>query len=960
MANDTPANRKESKGNKRRPAPAAADDGNAAGAPAPDGFPIVGIGASAGGLAAFEAFISALPPGAESGMAFVLVQHLLPDHKSALVGLVQRDTTMPVREATDGMPVQPNHVYTIPPNHDLTLADGALHLARHDAPQNRPHLTIDRFFSSLAVSLHERAICIVMSGTGSDGTQGLRDVKGEGGLVLAQAPETAEYDGMPRSAIATGMVDWVLPPAQMPARLSAYVNHAFGGSGAQVEPLLRDGLLKKVCLLLRAQTGHDFSQYKESTLVRRLERRMALNQVTRPEDYLRVARDNPAEGEALFRDLLIGVTSFFRDPEAFALLEEKVIAPLVASKPLHEPVRMWVCGCSTGEEAYSIAILLFEHMMAAKRVLKVQIFATDIDPQAIEQARLGLYPASIAGQVGEERLAAFFTLDAQRGSYRIQKQIRDLLVFSEQDVIKDPPFSRLDLITCRNLMIYLNADLQRRLIPLFHYALNPGGALFLGTSETVGESAQLFQTVDRKWKLYVSLADGRPVRRRSVPELAPPVSGRAERPAALAAHQRADEPGNLRQITEKALLAHYSQAGVLINGRGQILHIVGRTGRFLEPAVGDAEMNIVAMARDGLRRAMTVALHRVVAHQQPVAFPGLNIQFHGDRIKANLAVRPVEMRGGTPLYLVILEEAAERQAANAPGVTGGDDGKGGEGGEGDRIGELERDLRAKDEYLQTTLEQMETTNEELKSVNEEMQSTNEELQSTNQELETSKEELQSVNEELSTVNAELQDKVTDLSHANNDMNNLLAGTGVGTVFVDNRLRITRFTPAATQVIHLIDGDVGRPLEHVATNLIGYDHLIDDLRGVLDTLSPKDAEVQTKRGAWFLLRIQPYRTTENRIEGAVLTLVDISARKTAEESLRRSEARLSAFVNQAHAGVSETDFEGRIQFVNDHLCERLGYARDELLHKRLTELTCRSIWLTSRPRRCRHGNADCLT
>jgi two-component system, chemotaxis family, CheB/CheR fusion protein len=710
-----------------------------------------------------------------------------------------------------------------------------------------------------------------------------------------------------------------------------YVRHAFNPSRAVLARSLRESVLKKVCVLLRAQTGHDFSQYKETTLVRRMERRMALHQLAQAEEYLRYARENPPEVEALFRDLLIGVTNFFRDPEAFRVLDEKVIARLVSQKSAHEPLRIWVCGCSTGEEAYSIAILLYEHMLAEKRMVKVQIFATDIDRAAIEQARSGVYPSSIAAHVGEERLARFFTLDPQHGTYRIQKHIRDLLVFSEQDVIKDPPFSKLDLVTCRNLLIYLNADLQRKLIPLFHYALVPGGALFLGTSETVGESARLFHVVDRKWKLYFRLPGEKGAQRPTLPDFVPPLYEASDRRRVPhPAGDSSEELGNLRQLTEKALLAHYGAAGVLVDARGEILHIVGRTGQFLEPADGDASMNIFTMARDGLRRELTIAMHKAVAHKEPVGYPGLKVKSHGDDIHANLAVRPLELAGGVVLYLVILEQVAE---SDSPISLPGSDAE-----QIDRIAELERDLRAKDEYLQTTLEEMETTNEELKSTNEEMQSVNEELQSTNEELETSKEELQSVNEELSTVNAELQDKVADLSRANNDMNNLLAGTGVGTVFVDHHLRIARFTPAATQVINFIAGDVGRPLEHVATNIVGYDRMAEDVRSVLESLVPKEAEVQVKGGAWYIMRIRPYRTMENLIEGAVITLVDISERRKAEDGLRRSEARLSLFINQAYAGVSETDFQGRLTFANDRLCDSLGYTREELLGKRLVDLT----------------------
>ena len=893
------------------------------------GFVVVGIGASAGGIGALEAMFAALPQDRDPGMAFVIVQHLAPDHRSVLGEVVQRYTRLPVREATQGLRVEPNAVYVIPPGHDMTMADGRLWLAHHAAGRG-VRLTVDHFFRSLAAAQRERAICVVLSGAGADGSLGLRDVKGEGGLVIAQAPDTTEYDSMPRAAIATGLVDCVLAPADIPAQLLSYTRRAFESD--RPAPFERDGMLKKVCALLRAHTGHDFSKYKETTLARRVDRRMAMHQLDRSEDYLRFAREHPAEVQALFRDLLIGVTNFFRDPDAFEVLGQKVLPAVFARKAPHEPVRVWVCGCSTGEEAYSIAMLLHESAVELRREVKLQVFATDIDSRAIEAARAGVFPASIAADVGEARIARHFEHDAQRGTYRIQKHIRDLLVFSEQDVIKDPPFSKLDLVSCRNLLIYLNADVQKRLIPLFHYALVPGGALFLGTSETVGDSARLFQVVDRKWKLYLrsdqEIAQARPAHAQAVP----PLPDVPERHAAPAAGAPAKDAAGLRHVTEQALLSHYEPTAVLVNGRGQILHILGRTGQFLEPADGDASMNIVPMAREGLRRELMIALHKAVAHGQPIAYRGLRVRTNGHHIGANLVVRPVDPAGEQGTYLVVLEEAAEAPQAAAPpaGPAGGDPGR--------RVAELEQEVRAKDEYLQTTLEEMETANEELRSTNEEMQSVNEELQSTNEELETSKEELQSVNEELSTVNTELQDKVGELSRANNDMNNLLAGTGVGTLFVDHQLRISRFTPAATQAINLIATDVGRPLAHVVANWITYDHLVEDIRTVLDTLVPKEAEVQLKNGNWYLMRIRPYRTIENLIEGAVVTLVDISERKRAEEKLRRNEKRLHVLIHQISAGVSETDPAGRYLFVNDRFCEMLGYTRAELLQRRAADIT----------------------
>ncbi len=910
-------------------------------APAEPGFPIVGIGASAGGLAAFEAFFSAMPADAESGMAFVLVQHLSPDHKSILTDLVKRYTRMRVFEVEDGMKVQPNCAYIIPPNRDMAFLNGTLQLLEPTAPRGM-RLPIDFFFRSLAQDQHERAICIVLSGTGSDGTLGARAVKGEGGMVMAQTPESTAYDGMPRSAIATGLVDYVLPPAEMPAQLLAYVTHIFGRRPrpAAVPAVRAEDTLKKICVLLRAQTGHDFSQYKENTLVRRVERRMALHQIERPDEYLQFLHKNPPEVTALFRDLLIGVTSFFRDPEAFAVLQNQVIPRLFANASASGIVRVWVCGCSTGEEAYSLAILIQEHLNTLKQAFKVQIFATDVDERAIEQARSGVYPVSIAADVSADRLTRFFSLEADGGLYRIQKTIRDLLIFSEQDVLKDPPFSKLDLISCRNLLIYMNGDLQKKLIPLFHYALNPGGTLFLGTSETVGEFATIFTAVDRKWKLYQREEGGPGTPRPALTEFVPPLTEAEAQSQQLRSERRGEGRANLRALAEQTLLEHYAQAGVLINSRGEILHIFGRTGQFLEPAAGDAGLNILAMAREGLRRELTTALHRAVTQPEPVRYQGLRVRTNGDFISANLTVRRVTAgpdRAAFPdMFLVILEEAAPAEPAPAAESAG-------EAGAAaphidQRIATLEQELRSKEEYLQTTLEEMETSNEELKSTNEELQSVNEELQSTNEELETSKEELQSVNEELATVNAELQNKVADLSRANNDMNNLLAGTGVGTLFVDYQLRIARFTPAITHVINLIQTDIGRPVGHIVSNLVGYDRLVEDVQRVLESLVPQEAEVQTKAGVWYLMRIRPYRTLENVIEGAVITFVDITQRKQMEEALRRSEKRFAlAFRASPDGRAISRKADGVIIEVNDSWESLFGFSRQEAVGRSSLDL-----------------------
>ncbi|MBK5964774.1 chemotaxis protein CheR [Thiocystis minor] len=907
-------------------------------APAPEPpFPIVGIGASAGGLAAFEAFFSAIPADLQTGMAFVLVQHLAPDHKSILTELVKRYTSMEVQEVVDGVTVRPDCAYIIPPNLDMALLNGKLHLLEPKAPRGL-RLPIDFFFRSLAQDQHERSICVILSGTGSDGTLGARAIKGEGGMVMVQTPKSATYDGMPRSALATGLVDFELAPAEMPAQLMDFAAHAFGRKArAPVSPRPRAvDALNKICILLRDRTSHDFSQYKHSTLERRIERRMALHRIDQLDDYLRYLQKDPAEIDALFQDLLVGVSCFFRDPEAFAVLEREVIPGLFANKPAGAPVRIWVCGCSTGEEAYSIAILLQEHLETLKKTYRVQMFATDLDARSIERARIGAYPASIAVDVSAERLARFFSQDAEDGVYRIQKVVRDLLVFSEQNLIKDPPFSRLDLISCRNLLIYLNSDLQKRLMSLFHYALNPGGVLFLGSSETTGEALASFAPLNRKWKFYVR-QESSP----SAPSLAPsnftsppPNGARPRVPAPLGRGQAVSES---RALTEGALLNHFNPVGILTNGRGEILYIHGRSGQYLEPAAGDAAMNILEMAREGLRRELTRSLQRAVARKESVHLPALRVKTNGDFTGVNLTVHPVQaLDGGVlpDLYLVVLEAvptpAVETRAAEDAG--------GGKQGSGARsIAELESELRAKEEYLQSTLEEMQSANEELKSTNEEMQSVNEELQSTNEELETSKEELQSVNEELATVNAELQDKVADLSRVNNDMNNLLAGTGIATLFVDHQLRITRFTPSATRLIKLIQSDIGRPVGDIVSNLLNYHGLVEDARAVLKRLTPYEQEVQTLQGDWYLMRIGPYVTLDNVIEGAVMTFMDISARKRIEQALEEARALAAGIVETVREALLVLDAELRVISANPAFYRRFRIAEAETLGQPLSAL-----------------------
>ena len=843
-------------------------------------FPVVGIGASAGGLAAIEAFFASMPRDKAIGVAFVLVQHLSPDHKSILIDLVKRYTNMPVFLVEDGMKVQTDCVYVIPPNRDMALLNGKLQLLEPGATRGL-RLPIDFFFRSLAQDRKEGAICIVLSGTGTDGSLGLKVVKAEGGMAMAQTPESAAYDGMPRSAILTGVVDYVLPPAKMPEQLIAYVGHAFKGRPQEImssQPAATD-FLQKIFLLLRTQTTHDFSLYKRNTVQRRVERRMAVAQIDRIEDYVRYLRDTPLEVDTLFRELLIGVTGFFRDPQAFESLRENAIGPHL-SDASRESMRIWVPGCSTGEEAYSIAILIREHLDQQKKGMPVHIFATDIDVISIEKARAGVYPDSIAADVSSERLERFFTKD--ESYYRIHKNIRDMVVFAKQDVLKDPPFSRLDLITCRNLLIYLDADAQKIILPMFHYALNKNGHLLLGNSETVGEFSDLFTAADKRWKLYrqEGVASVRPQRGIYLPPLAPAAPARWNHPGLVTAR-----PVAARDLAEQALLEGYIPPSVLINSELQVLYIHGRTGKYLEPASGDASLNLLTMARDGIRMELAAAVRTAVVQKVPVRYDGLKVKSNGDTSIVNLVVQPVtKPEAARGLTMVIFEDVTpgpppEVEASSEP--------------KSDlerRLATLERELRSKEEYLQATIEELQTSNEELRSTNEEAQSANEELQSANEELETSREELQSLNEELLTVNNELQTKIEQLSQASDDMNNLLSGTNIGTIFVDRQMNIKRFTAAATQISNFINTDLGRPLGDIVSQLVGYDRLLEDTQAVLDTLIPKVSEVQVRGGQWYQMKIQPYRTLQNVIEGAVLTFVEITREKELLESLRSATRR----------------------------------------------------------------------
>jgi two-component system CheB/CheR fusion protein len=836
-------------------------------------FPIVGIGASAGGLEALEQFLSHVP--AQSGIAFVIIQHLDPTHKGIMPELLQRTTAAKVLQAKDRMKVEPDHAYVIPPNKDMSMLHGVLHLFEPSAPRGL-RLPIDFFFRSLADDRKERSVGIILSGMGSDGTMGLRAIKENAGLALVQEPSSAKFDSMPRSAIDAGLADVVAPAEELPGKIIGYFQHTLlAGSGFSLEPKAQSAL-EKIIILLRDRSGHDFSLYKKNTVYRRVERRMGIHQIDKIASYVRLLQENPQELELLFKELLIGVTSFFRDSDEWKRLKERAIPALFAGWKAGKPLKAWVVGCSTGEEAYSLAIVLKEAMEEAKlaRRFPLQIFATDLDRDAIDKARKGTFSDNIVTDVPADRLGRFFVKE-ERG-YRVRKEIRQLVVFAEQNVIQDPPFTKVDILACRNLLIYLTPEVQKKLLPLFHYSLNPGGILFLGNAETVGSFTDLFCAFDSKSRLY---------RRLNVSLQAEPV----EFPTSFvntrrgAAYESEDSrPAlNLQALADQLLLQKYSPAAVLTNDKGDIIYITGRTGKYLEPAAGKANWNIFAMAREGLRYELAGAFRKALLQRDEVIIRGLEVETNGPSQALDLIVQAIQKPEGLRgLVMIVFADVASSSKAKRTGR------KEGRTTDSARVAAAEEELRVSREELQACREEMQTSQEEAKSANEELQSANEELQSANEELTTSKEELQSLNEELQTVNAELQARVDELSRMENDWENLLNSTDVATLFLDDELRVRRFTTQATKIFKLIPGDVDRPITDLATDL-DYPGMTADASKVLKTLVFMEKEVPTRDGRWFAVHIMPYRTRENRIDGIVITFIDITVAKTLEAKLRKT-------------------------------------------------------------------------
>jgi two-component system CheB/CheR fusion protein len=837
-------------------------------------FPIIGIGASAGGLEAFELFFKTIP--AASGMAFVLIPHLDPGHASMLSEILQRNTTMPIQEAQDQTKTQPNQVYIIPPGKDMAIFHGTLQISVPELARGM-RLPIDSFFRSLAEDQGERAICVILSGSGSDGSLGLRAIHGAGGVSFVQEPSTAKYDGMPSSAVQSGLATYVLPVEKITEQLVAYVK-TIVDTGVPPAPPVPAALsaMRRIAMVLRSKTGNDFSQYKQSTIRRRIERRMAVHNLRDMDAYARYLHENPGESKILIKELLINVTSFFRDKEAFETMKRVVLPRLFENKPENYIFRIWVPGCASGEEAFSLAMLFREYMDGIKQEFKIQVYATDIDDDAIASARAGMYPANIAIDVSPDRLRRFFV--KEEGGFRIKKEIRESIIFAIQNVIKDPPFTKMDLISCRNLLIYFEGELQNRVIPAFHYALRPEGVLFLSPSEGIGNFIDLFGPLDKKWRIYrakPSLLSARTL-----------VAQRFTWTGDQTGKERGDVAGrkdttNFAELSKRVLLQSFAPPSVITDEKGNIVYVHGDTGKYLQPAQGQPSTSVIDMAREGLQLDLRYAIQNAATEKRQVVIKDLPVRTNGGIHGVDLTVRPLPDPEATrELLLISFQDSGLSPAENSTPPRKRPASK----GAAKRVEELEQDLTYTKENLKATIEEMQAANEELKSTNEELQSTNEELQSTNEELETSKEELQSVNEEIVTVNAELQSKIEMLTDIQNDMKNLLEHVNVGTIFLNEHLAIRRFTREATKVFRLAASDTGRPLADIRSNIPDVD-LIPAAQAVLDSLIPHETPVKTTSNEWFLVRIMPYRTLENVIDGVVLTFSDITALKAVEAEAR---------------------------------------------------------------------------
>ena len=867
-------------------------------------FSIVGIGASAGGLEALLAFLGNVPE--NSGLAFVIVQHMEKKSKCILVELLQGATTMNVVQVYENISVEPNCVYVIPPNKNMSINNNVLHLFDYIEPHTL-HLPIDSFFSSLANDKQERSIGVILSGMGTDGTSGLRKIKEKGGGVFIQEPSTAKFNDMPSSAIDAGLADVISTAETIPSKIISYFEHKppmeiADQNNADKYISYFDNIIN----LLRTHTGHDFSSYKRNTIQRRIERCMGIHQIDDISNYVSFLKENPQELNLLFNEFLIGVTSFFREPKEWELLKDKVIPALLAQRSPSDTLRVWISGCSTGEEAYTLAIVFKDALDKLKysKDFSIQIFATDLDCDAIDKAREGVFPATIAKDMSTERLNRYF-VEVDRG-YQVVKAIRDMVIFAQQNMIKDPPFTKIDILICRNLLIYLTPEIQKKLIPLFHYSLNNGGFLFLGSAESVGNFTDLFKPLDLKSRLYQRL--------RPLIETEPIDFPTSFAPDQSTVNQPSGEVQNMQSLTDKLILQYYSPATVLVNGKGDILYITGRTGKYLEPAAGKINWNIFAMAREGLNYKLSDTFYKAVRQKEEVTFKNAVVINEGGPLLVDISVNPLKepeaLRGMIMIVFTDVTTPNVNETINTTRQVPASN---------KREEELEKELLQTRQMWQVAGAEMQISQEEFKSSNEELQSCNEELQSTNEELTTTKEEIQSSNEELKTINFELQSKLDGLSLVTSDMNNLMNSTKIATLFLDNTLLVKHFTDQMTVVSRLIPSDVGRPITDIASDLI-YPELAEDVRSVQRTLITVEKQIMSCNGSWFNARILPYHTLENKIDGVVVTFVNITKSKVLEMDLCKTKLTLEKRI---------VDQEGELLLVNDRLQNEVDQCHREV-------------------------------
>lgn len=880
-------------------------------------FPIIAICASAGGLEAFELFFNQIAT--KTGMAYVVITHLERDHISMLSELIKRYTPMAVLKIIDGTPILTDTIYVLPQRKNVIIEDGFLKLVDQVEP-NYKNLPINYFLRSLAAYNEEKAVAVILSGAGSDGTLGARDIKLNGGLVVAQDPQSAKFDSMPSSVINMGYADYISLPAHMPEQLLRWANDSAMRNGKMSSEL------QYIFDIIRAKTGYDFSSYKLNTISRRIEKQMHINHTKTMAEYVMLLRQNPEEVDSLFRGFLIGVTRFFRDNEVFEILKDEILPKIFKKKPTDYCIRLWIPGCSTGEEVYSIAITIAEYMEATKHHYYVQIFGTDIDTKALDIARCGIYSDTIINDISADRLKRYFI--KEKNKYRIKKEIRSMVIFGEQNLIKDPPFTKVDIISCRNLLIYLDVKLQKKILPIFHYSLKPKGILLLGMSESIAGYNDLFEFSNRKFKFFErkdAISS-----RRSILNFDETSHQSTLALQTFNESHLIDDNSDVNQAIKKFLFDHFMPPCVVINKHTEIVYLYGKNERYIRYSSMLENSTISNVVHYGIKTILNSGISRVIHKKKEIIYRNLTLTYENETFTINLKIMPfndIKLLNG--MLLIIFEEVIDSSIEVSPSSNSNSKSN-------KIISNLEKELFFTKENLQSTIEEMESSNEELQSMNEE-------LQSTNEEIETSKEELHSLNEELVIMNTELQDRIDQLASVHDDMTNLFNSTDIATFFLDTHFCIKRFTPKAQEFIHLIPADIGRPISHFSTN-IKYENLMEDAEEVLRTLNQKTTEIQTKSDRWYIMRMLPYRTLANKIDGVVITFVDITPQKLAEQKL--DEANLSLknalvctknIIDTVMGSLLVLSLDFKILIANRAFCKSFHQLPEDLIGKKIYEL-----------------------